>query len=105
MHLSVDEAQDLDEAQDSFLDLVAPQADALPGTGRSVLVVGDPLQSIYAWRGGRPEILLRRAESAHLVVQLARNYRSVPAIVALANRVAADDPLRPETYVLEAARQ
>lgn len=103
-HLSVDEAQDLDEAQDSFLDLVAPAADAVPGAGRSVLFVGDPLQSIYGWRGGRPEILLRRAADAHTVVQLARNYRSVPAIVALSNRVAADDPLRPPSYVLEANR-
>lgn len=103
-HLSVDEAQDLDAAQDQFLDLVAPAASAVPGGARSVLVVGDPLQSIYGWRGGRPEIMMRRAAAAHVVVQLGTNYRSVPAIVALSNRVADDDPLKPESYILDASR-
>lgn len=103
-HLTVDEAQDLDATQDAFLELVSPSDDALPGTGRSRMLVGDVLQSIYGWRGGTPEILLRHAAAAHTVVNLVTNYRSVPGIVDLSNRVASDDPIRPDGYVLDAAR-
>lgn len=99
-HLSVDEAQDLDPAQDDLLELVAPGDDAIPGNGRSTLFVGDPLQSIYAWRGGTPSLLLARAERAHTMVMLGHNYRSAGGIVDLANDVAAADPIRPPEYTL-----
>ena len=99
-HLSVDEAQDLDPAQDDLLELVAPAADAIPGTQRSTLFVGDPLQSIYSWRGGTPSLLLERAKRAHTTVMLGHNYRSSGGIVDLANDVAKADPLRPPEYML-----
>lgn len=99
-HLSVDEAQDLDPAQDDLLELVAPAGDAIPGSGRSTLFVGDPLQSIYAWRGGTPSLLLERAKRAHTMVMLGHNYRSAGGIVDLANDIARSDPLRPEEYTL-----
>lgn len=104
-HVSVDEAQDLDWTQDHLIDLVAPEDDALPGTDRSLLMVGDPMQSIYSWRGGTPAVLARRVERAHTRVMLGHNFRSRKGIVDLANRVAAADPLRPEDYELVHVRE
>jgi len=50
-NLLVDEFQDINEAEYSFLRLLAHK-----GTG--LLVVGDDKQSIYSWRGGNPQIIL-----------------------------------------------
>jgi ATP-dependent exoDNAse (exonuclease V) beta subunit len=58
----------LDEFQDTSLtqwEVVRPLADQILSDGtrnRAAIVVGDPKQSIYGWRGGRPELMhdLRR---------------------------------------------
>lgn len=106
-HLSVDEAQDLDRSQDALLELVAPEdgATTLAMGNRSIALVGDPLQAIYGWRGGDPEILAERGERAHARVFLGRNFRSVPEIVEATNRVADLSPEKPDGYVLEAVRK
>lgn len=105
-HVSVDEAQDNDGAQDSLLELLAPASSFLPVEGfeRSLVVVGDPLQSIYRWRGGEPRLFLRRAEEAHERVFLGRNYRSRPEIVELSNVLAHANSLCPPGYELVAER-
>jgi len=104
-HLTVDEAQDLDPAQDAFLELASRPDLAFPGVGgRSTCYVGDVLQSIYGWRAGDPTLFLARLAAATTVVHLDANYRSVPDIVALSNRIAEADPLRPDGYTLRAVR-
>jgi DNA helicase II / ATP-dependent DNA helicase PcrA len=82
----VDEWQDTNAVQ---YDIVA----ALAGparTGRDVMVVGDPMQSIYSWRGSSPVVTERFIEDfAPTVIELGENYRSSAKIVAVADAVAA----------------
>jgi DNA helicase-2/ATP-dependent DNA helicase PcrA len=72
----------VDEAQDSGLDdwniyLMLPC---------SRFIVGDPDQSIYAFRGGHPEILTKFAKAEHVeLILLEQNYRSDKAICEAAN--------------------
>jgi ATP-dependent DNA helicase UvrD/PcrA len=79
-HFVVDEYQDVNALQQRLLDLWVGERD-------DVCVVGDPAQTIYSFTGATPRHLLefpRRYPRAK-VVQLVRNYRSTPQIVALAN--------------------
>src|SRR5664280_1831361 len=79
-HFVVDEYQDVNALQQRLLDLWVGERD-------NVCVVGDAAQTIYSFTGATPRHLLefpRRYPKAQ-VVQLVRNYRSTPQIVALAN--------------------
>jgi DNA helicase-2/ATP-dependent DNA helicase PcrA len=79
-HFVVDEYQDVNALQQRLLDLWVGERD-------DVCVVGDAAQTIYSFTGATPRHLLefpRRYPQAQ-VVQLVRNYRSTPQIVALAN--------------------
>lgn len=88
----VDEYQDTDPAQERLLR-------ALAGDGRDLLVVGDPDQAIYAFRGADVAGLLdfparfpRRDGTPAPVLALTTCRRSTPALVQLARRVAAGLP-------------
>jgi len=50
-HLLIDEFQDINNAEYSFIKL-------LSGDAKGLFVVGDDKQSIYGWRGGNPRIIL-----------------------------------------------
>ena len=79
-HFVVDEYQDVNALQQRLLDLWVGERD-------DVCVVGDAAQTIYSFTGATPRYLLefpRRYPKSQLV-QLVRNYRSTPQIVALAN--------------------
>ena len=79
-YLLVDEYQDTNGAQYELVrQLVGPRG--------ALTVVGDDDQSIYAWRGARPENLARlKDDYPHLkVVMLEQNYRSSGRILGLAN--------------------
>ncbi|MCG5530505.1 ATP-dependent helicase [Halorhodospira halochloris] len=52
-HLIIDEYQDVNEAQQQLIRCVA-------GERAEVMVVGDPDQCVYQWRGARPEYIVRR---------------------------------------------
>jgi DNA helicase II / ATP-dependent DNA helicase PcrA len=81
---SVDEYQDTNPLAERLLELWL-------GDSRDLAVVGDPDQTIYSFTGASPEFLLgfeARHPGARVVV-LARNYRSTPQILALANRLLA----------------
>ena len=52
-HIIVDEYQDINEAQQQLLKILA-------GTTAKVMVVGDVDQCIYEWRGARPEYITDR---------------------------------------------
>ena len=71
----VDELQDASPEQLDFLT-------ALGGPRCGWTAVGDPSQSIYGWRGARPEVLQRFARERRAeVLDLPLNYRSTGAIV------------------------
>ncbi len=81
-HFVVDEYQDVNALQQRLLELWM-------GGRSDICVVGDPAQTIYSFTGASPEHLLTfpsRHPDAR-VVELVRNYRSTPQVVALANLV------------------
>src|SRR5690606_16378649 len=66
----------------------------LSGGRGGLTVVGDDDQSIYAWRGARPENLVQLQEDyPHLkVIKLEQNYRSTGRILRTANTLIANNP-------------
>jgi ATP-dependent DNA helicase Rep len=86
-HLLVDEYQDTNGAQYRLVQLLA-------GVRAAFTVVGDDDQSIYAWRGARPENLARlKADYPQLaVIKLEQNYRSTGRILRAANTLIANNP-------------
>ncbi len=56
--------------------------------------MGDDDQSIYAWRGARPDNLKKLAEDFHnlKIIKLEQNYRSTQNILTAANQVIANNP-------------
>ncbi len=87
----VDEYQDVNPLQQLLLDQwLGPRDD--------ICVVGDPRQTIYSFAGATPGYLtgFRQRYPQARVIELVRNYRSTPQVVALANRVfAASGPVVP----------
>ncbi len=85
--LLVDEYQDTNAAQYELVRL-------LVGSAGRVTVVGDDDQSIYAWRGARPENLATLAKDypSLKVIKLEQNYRSVGVILKAANQLISHNP-------------
>ena len=79
-YLLVDEYQDTNTSQYELIKL-------LVGDRACFTVVGDDDQSIYSWRGARPENMVRlRDDFARLqVIKLEQNYRSTQRILHCAN--------------------
>lgn len=86
-YLLVDEYQDTNSSQYLMVRL-------LVGRRARFTVVGDDDQSIYAWRGARPENLAQLAEDYPnlKVVKLEQNYRSTQRILKAANAVIDNNP-------------
>jgi DNA helicase II / ATP-dependent DNA helicase PcrA len=87
-HLLIDEYQDTNRAQYHLVQL-------LTGAERNVMVVGDPQQGVYGWRGATIQNILD-FEHDHpdaRVVVLDRNYRSTQTILDVANAVIAASPV------------
>lgn len=83
----VDEFQDVSPAQHTLLELWL-------GTRRELCVVGDASQTIYGFAGATGHYLLdfpRRYPEAE-VIRLERNYRSLPPVLDLANRLMRRQP-------------
>ena len=85
-HLLVDEYQDTNGAQYELVKL-------LVGVTAALTVVGDDDQSIYAWRGAKPENLIRLNEDYPQlnVIKLEQNYRSTGRILNSANKLIANN--------------
>ncbi|GHD40697.1 ATP-dependent DNA helicase Rep [Marinobacter persicus] len=86
-YMLVDEYQDTNLCQYELVkQLVAERA--------AFTVVGDDDQSIYAWRGARPENLAQLKEDfpSLKIVKLEQNYRSTSRILRCANTVIANNP-------------
>ena len=86
-YLLIDEYQDTNGAQYRLLR-------ALAGARGALTVVGDDDQSIYAWRGAKPENLnqLKTDYPALQVIKLERNYRSTRRVLRAANALIAHNP-------------
>jgi ATP-dependent DNA helicase Rep len=85
-YLLIDEYQDTNTSQ---YELVK----ALCGIRQKLTVVGDDDQSIYAWRGARPENLQRLQQDFTKleVIKLEQNYRSSNRILGAANQLIANN--------------
>ncbi|MCW8887369.1 MAG: UvrD-helicase domain-containing protein, partial [Motiliproteus sp.] len=86
-YLLVDEYQDTNISQYMLVK-------QLVGIRSGLTVVGDDDQSIYAWRGARPENLnqLKQDFPSLKVVMLEQNYRSTSRILKAANELIAHNP-------------
>src|SRR5690348_2204997 len=91
----VDEYQDTDPAQEAMLH-------ALAGDGRELIVVGDPDQAIYAFRGADVTAIMRFPDRFRApddrparIVALGTCRRSGPALLAASRRIAARLPAPP----------
>src|SRR5690606_12789319 len=86
-YLLVDEYQDTNASQYLLVKM-------LIGMRNQFTVVGDDDQSIYAWRGARPEnlMLLKEDYPSLKVVMLEQNYRSTSRILRCANVLIANNP-------------
>lgn len=86
-YLLVDEYQDTNISQYLLVKLIV-------GDDPRFTVVGDDDQSIYSWRGARPENLIKLQEDfPHLkLVKLEQNYRSTGLILKAANMVIDHNP-------------
>lgn len=86
-YMLVDEYQDTNGAQYHLVK-------QLVGDSGALTVVGDDDQSIYAWRGAKPENLAQLGKDyPHLkLVKLEQNYRSTARILKAANTVIANNP-------------
>lgn len=86
-YLLVDEYQDTNSSQYLLVQL-------LVGNRGSLTVVGDDDQSIYAWRGARPENMVQlKVDYPQLrVIKLEQNYRSTSRILRVANHLIANNP-------------
>lgn len=85
-YLLIDEYQDTNTSQYEMVR-------ALCGIRQKLTVVGDDDQSIYAWRGARPENLQRLQQdfAALEVIKLEQNYRSSSRILGAANQLIANN--------------
>lgn len=86
-HLLIDEYQDSNTCQYVFVKL-------LTGVRARFTVVGDDDQSIYAWRGARPENLAQlQTDYPQLkIIKLEQNYRSTGRILHAANQLISNNP-------------
>ena len=86
-YLLVDEYQDTNLAQYELVKTLVNEKQALT-------VVGDDDQSIYAWRGARPENLMQLQEDfpSLEIVKLEQNYRSTGRILGAANKLIDNNP-------------
>nr|WP_298411371.1 DNA helicase Rep [uncultured Halomonas sp.] len=86
-YMLVDEYQDTNVSQYLLVKLLMQER-------ATFTVVGDDDQSIYAWRGARPENLVTLGEDFPRlrVIKLEQNYRSTGVILRAANTLIANNP-------------
>jgi ATP-dependent DNA helicase Rep len=86
-YLLVDEYQDTNTSQYQLVKL-------LVGQRARFTVVGDDDQSIYSWRGAKPQnlMLLQRDFPGLRLIKLEQNYRSTGRILKSANILIANNP-------------
>jgi len=112
----VDEFQDTDPWQWGALSKIYPDPQA---SDVALLLIGDPKQAIYSFRGADLPTYLAARERAQAVHTLLHNYRSTPQVIAAVNHVfshaihpfgaleflAAHPPQSSQTFVAVAAAE
>src|SRR5690606_19588613 len=77
-YIQVDETQDSSQKQFMLIEMLSQ-------FHKNLFVVGDPDQTIYEWRGAKPEILVdfdkQFVDSKTIIMN--QNYRSTPNILVL----------------------
>ena len=88
-YIQVDETQDSSLKQFSLVEM-------LSRFHKNLFVVGDPDQTIYEWRGAKPELLVnfdkQFIDSKTIVMN--QNYRSTPNILSLGNHIIKNNKIR-----------
>lgn len=90
-HLLVDEFQDTSQTQIDLLALLT--SGWQPSDGRTVFLVGDPMQSIYRFRKAEVGLFIKVAKEQRLnhvsleVLKLRENFRSVEGVVEWNNQI------------------
>lgn len=81
-YILIDEFQDINKVQYDIVKM-------LTGDEANLFVVGDDDQSIYGFRGSKPEIMLgfKKDYPDAKIIKLDINYRSTPQIVSVAKKV------------------
>ena len=90
-HWLLDEFQDTSRAD--WTGLLPLIDEAASGGDRSMFVVGDRKQAIYAWRGGEVELfdeVIDRYAGGLEIAKMAESWRSCPEVLALVNAVCGD---------------
>lgn len=89
-YILVDEFQDASKRQYELVSILSEKSNNL-------FVVGDPDQTIYSWRGAKPELLVnfdKDKETKTIIMN--QNYRSTPQILDVANTIIEQNKLRVE---------
>ena len=97
-HVIVDEYQDVNFGQQRLIELLA-------GERADVMVVGDDDQTIYEWRGARPNFIIWEfpsvfANKPHSEYTLSRSFRFGPVIAQAANNVISHNTTRVEKRII-----
>ncbi|MEN3040259.1 MAG: UvrD-helicase domain-containing protein [Bacteroidia bacterium] len=98
-HLLVDEAQDTSPLQWEVIDPIIGELRARADS--EVTLIGDPKQSIYAWRGADFRQIMQFYQQADQPEVLKRNFRSAPCIVEWNNRLYTELPHILSAYVAQ----
>jgi len=106
-HLLLDEFQDTSLMQWRVLRPFAERVTDTQTTYTSFFCVGDTKQAIYAWRGGRCEILdgLTKSFEDLVAETMSESYRSAPPIIDVVNRVFGNIPDKHARFQENAAFQ
>jgi DNA helicase-2/ATP-dependent DNA helicase PcrA len=88
-YIQVDEAQDSSDKQFLLVEM-------LSSLHKNLFVVGDPDQTIYEWRGAKPEILVNfdKVFPDAKTIIMNENYRSTPNILKLGNYIIKNNKIR-----------
>ena len=88
-YIQVDETQDSSPKQFQLVELLSQYH-------QNLFVVGDPDQTIYEWRGAKPELLVdfdKKYPNTKTVI-MNQNYRSTPNILNLGNHIIKNNKIR-----------
>ncbi len=88
-YIQVDEFQDSSKTEMKLIEIVSAKF-------KNLLIVGDPDQNIYEWRGSSVELLVN-FDQTHIptkTIYLNQNYRSTPEILKCANTIIAHNKMR-----------
>jgi len=88
-YIQVDEAQDSSENQFQLIEMLSRQH-------KNLFVVGDPDQTIYEWRGAKPEYLVDfdKIFPDSVTIIMNQNYRSTPNILKIGNHIIKNNKIR-----------